>query len=327
LGAAVFPGAIVHGSGHFVLGSKQTASRLLIAEGIGLGMVLAGGTTIVLTGASRYLVGPAAAVTAVGFGVFTVSFLADVYGTLSVDGGAAVRRIRAPARVETELGHRYVYTPVFDYSHFVVERASIRQGRWRVTPSGWFATDGETGRYRLELARRLLGPVPLEATTSSSHAELVLGLVHHRQRPDGFSSSGVELGLEGRYDLAELGPTLRGSFAEVGVGYALQRIDYALRGTSVPADWEDFLLARFGFGVVLRGMTAPGSEVALYYDHRHDDFAAGLKVRGLGSGVAGHFGAAARVYADSTWGALLEAQAGSAYVLGASLLFREGVLP
>ena len=34
---------------------------------------------------------------------------------------------------------------------------------------------------------------------------------------------------------------------------------------------------------------APGSEVELYYDHRHDDYVAGLKLTGIGSGQTGEF--------------------------------------
>ena len=56
------------------------------------------------------------------------------------------------------------------------------------------------------------------------------------------------------------------------------------------------LLARFGFGMYLGDPAERGGEVVVYYDHRHDDFAAGLKLTGLGSGIPGHFGAEARYY-------------------------------
>src|SRR6185295_16305047 len=87
--AALVPGALVHGSGHFALGESETGGALLAAEGAGLGMVLGGGAVLFLSGASRYLVGPAAVVTILGVGVFGASFGADLYGTLASDGGAA----------------------------------------------------------------------------------------------------------------------------------------------------------------------------------------------------------------------------------------------
>ena len=68
--------------------------------------------------------------------------------------------------------------------------------------------------------------------------------------------------------------------------------------------------------------TAPRGEVALYYDHRHDDFAAGLKMPGLGSGVPGHIGARGHAFLTRAFGMKAELEAGSAILGGASLLFR-----
>jgi hypothetical protein len=92
----------------------------------------------------------------------------------------------------------------------------------------------------------------------------------------------------------------------------------------VPHDLEHVLLGRFGFGVTLRGLSAPGSEAVVYYDHRHDDYAAGLQLNGIGSGVAGHFGASVRWFFLESFGIAADAQVGSAYLGGASLLFRPG---
>jgi hypothetical protein len=69
---------------------------------------------------------------------------------------------------------------------------------------------------------------------------------------------------------------------------------------------------------------SPRGEITLYYDHRHDDFAAGLKTPGLGSGVAGHFGAEAHLFVSNHWGVAAEAAVGSAYLTGLSILFRHG---
>ena len=65
----------------------------------------------------------------------------------------------------------------------------------------------------------------------------------------------------------------------------------------------------------------------IYYDHRHDDFAAGFKLRGIGSGVAGHFGIEGRMYLSEHWGVSAEAMVGSAYVAGVSILFRHAERP
>jgi hypothetical protein len=115
---------------------------------------------------------------------------------------------------------------------------------------------------------------------------------------------------------------LDGSFVELGLGWALQSIDY---GSA--RDTQPVMLGRFSFGAYIGNPLASGGEVRAYYDHRHDDFAAGLKVPGLGSGALGHFGLDARWFMDERWGVLLEAQAGSALLVGASLVMRQGGLP
>jgi hypothetical protein len=320
--AAAVPGLVVHGSGHWALGEPATARRLLLMEGIGLGMFLAGGLTIVFTGASRYFVAPAASVTMAGFGLFSTSYLADIYGSTSKDGAAALSRYRPPARWETELGYRRVYDPQFSYRDFLVERVSRQIGPLRLSPSGMFDVRGETARYRVETQYRLAGVTDDPAPSDLSFVDFTLGFVHQRHRPEHFTKSSAELSLEGRYDLARLGRTLRGSFVEISAGYALSRLDYDLLGLAVPHDLEHLLLGRIAFGVTLRGLSAPGSEALLYYDHRHDDYAAGLKLTGLGSGVVGHFGLSARWFFTESVGLAGDVQAGSAYIGGASLLLR-----
>jgi hypothetical protein len=254
--------------------------------------------------------------------LFSTSYLADIYGSVSRDGDAALSRYRGPARWETELGYRRLHDPQFAYTDFLYQRVSRQIGPFRLSPSGWFSLRGDTARYRVESQYRLLGNVDQPRPRDQSFVDATLGFVHQRHRPERFSKSSAELSVDARYDLARLGPSLRGSFAELGLGYALGRLDYDLQGIAVPSDLEHLLLARIGFGVTLRGRSAPGSEALVYYDHRHDDYVAGLKLTGLGSGVAGHFGATLRWFASESLGVALDAQAGSAYVAGASLVYR-----
>ena len=269
----------------------------MLTEGVGLGLFLTGGLTVFFTGASRYFVAPAASAAIAGFGLFSTSYLVDIYGSAATDQGAVPSHLRAQARWETELGYRRIQDPEFAYRDFLVERVSRQLGPLRLSPSGWFSLGGDTARYRLESQYRLLG--------SSDD-----------RRPRDLSS------LDARYDFARLGPTLRGAFVELGAGYGIGRIDYNLQGLKVPHDIEHLLLGRVGFGVTLRGQSAPGSDVLLYYDHRHDDYVAGLKLSGIPSGIAGHFGLLMRWFFTESVGVALDAQAGSAYLAGASLLFR-----
>ncbi|HEX6245763.1 MAG TPA: hypothetical protein VFZ61_32790, partial [Polyangiales bacterium] len=81
------------------------------------------------------------------------------------------------------------------------------------------------------------------------------------------------------------------------------------------------LLARFGFGVYV-GSGPRSGEAQLYYDHRHDDFAAGLGVKGIASGPLGHFGLSGRYYVTQAWGASALIELGSAVVAGLNLCYR-----
>jgi hypothetical protein len=297
---------------------------LLLAEGIGVGAALGGTATIFFTGASRYFIGPAAAVTGIGVGLLLTSFAADLYGTLSPDAGAAGRRVTAPPFFESEVGYRHVYDPQFSYRSFVVESLSLRVDRFRVTPSGWFSTAGDSARYRVEGAYRLAGALPRRAPADGlSSFDIVVAGTHHRNDPSGFVVWSGEVAAHGRYDLAKVGPTLRGAFVEGDLGYAHQLFVYDVAGVQVPSDDAMMLLLRFGFGAVLRGRAGAGSEVFAYYDHRRDGYAAGFLTPGIGSAIAGYFGATGRWYFNRSVGVLVDVQLGSAMIGGVSLLLRQ----
>jgi hypothetical protein len=323
--AAVVPGIVVHGAGHYVAGETTTGTRLLVAQGVGLGLLGGGLVALVTTGASRYVAGPAAGTMVLGAGLFITPYFADVYGTLSPDSDAAERRVVPPPWIETELGYRHVSDPIFAYEHFVVERVSLQSGSFRLTPSAWFSSDGDNARYALEAGYRVLGAVPSasQRPVTADRLDGVLGVVHHRFVTERFVRTSMDVLVDTRYDLGHVGSTLRGAFVEAGVGYSFGLIDYDLTGVEVPSDFDDLLLARFGFGAVFRGASHPGSEARVYYDHRHDDFAGGLILEGIPSGVAGHFGAEARWFFLPEWGIGAQAEVGSAFVAGGSLLFRQ----
>jgi hypothetical protein len=322
-GAAIVPGLVVHGSGHFVAGDTRTGYRLLALEGVGLGTLALGFVPIVATGASRRIVGPAAALSVVGAGIFLISAFADLYGVLAPRGGTGGPSGIAPV-FGAEAGYRYVYDPVFARRHFAVYQLDYRSGDWRLHPSAWFDLEGSTSRLRAPVVFRIAGPKPAPAPVSSdgSYLEVEAALTRHAEIADHFLTTTFELSVQGRLDMQRVAPSLAGSFAELGVGWAAQRYAYHVKGAA--ADVGDLLLARFGYGMYLGFPGRARGEVMLYYDHRHDDFAAGLKIPGIPSGVAGHFGIEGRAFVSDRWGFSAEAVAGSAYVIGASLLFRHG---
>jgi hypothetical protein len=300
----------------------------LLLEGIGLGAFFTGGATIVFTGANRYLVGPAALLAIGGFGLFATSWLADVYG-VATPLDARGRPARFAPALETELGYRYVYDPQFAYRSFLVQGLDLRFGSVRILPRGWFALDHRNVRLRLLGAYRLYGPrpAPAPAARDGSFFDVEGAVTHHRFDPEGFSTLTGELAANGRLDFSRLDPDLSGMFGELGGGFALSAMDYEAPGLELGSDLEQLLLGRFAFGVYLGDAQRGGGEISAYYDHRHDDFAAGLKLTGLGSGVVGHMGLLGRWFFDESIGIAADVQIGSAFIAGLSLLVREGEWP
>lgn len=314
---------MLHGAGHSADGKPKTGDRLLLAEGVAFGSLLVGTGGLALTGASRYTVTPFVLMMIGGAGVFALTWVADVYG-VSVQENDRGEPLRLAPRVESAMGWRSVHDPQFRYRNFLVESFDLRIGRLRLSPSAWFALDDDNARTRFLAGWRLTGPLAEKPALDGSFVDIEAAGTNHEYTSDGFRTQSVEVGANARYDLRRFDPHLRGMFVEGGAGFALQRIEYRIPGTKVPSDLEQLLLGRAVFGAYLgRG----NGELTVYYDHRHDDYAAGLHLTGLGSGVLGHFGTQLRYFTDSGFGVIADAEIGSAYIFGASLAFRQGGAP
>jgi hypothetical protein len=306
-----------------VAGDRRTGYRLLVMEGVGAGLTLGGFATLALTGASRHLSPPIFAMPVAGMGLFLVSWLADVHGVTVPDSFRGAPLLSAPT-LEARLGTRYVYDPTLDYGTLIGPAFDLRWGRMRLSPGAWIAAGGHNLRFNLEVGWRAFGPRPWVPAADGSYAEVVLGATHHRFRED-FDLTVLEAGARGRYDLRRLAPSLDGTFAEwgLGLGWALTHFQVGAR----EIDAEGLLLARFGWGVYLGRAPGRTGEVMAYYDHRHDDYAGGAKLTGLGSGAAGHVGLEGTWYFLSRWGLRAEVQAGSVYLAGLSVIHRSAVGP
>jgi hypothetical protein len=325
VGAALLPGALVHGSGHFVAGETETAAKLLALEGLGLGALAGGIVGLAATGASRRLVAPLILTSTAGAGLFAISWLADVYG-VAVPAAGRGEGARIAPTFETRFGTRYVYDPTLLARVFIGPSVDARLGGFRLGAAAWVAVDESNVRAEALGAYRLYGPRPWGGGSArdGSFLEVGLGLVHHRYGAEQFDMTTVDGRVEGRADLVRLAAPLAGIFAEGQAGVGLGAYHYTTGARATEAN--SLLLARFAFGVYLGRRSDRRGEVRLYYDNRHDDFAGGLKARGLGSGAPGHFGVDAVAYFSRAWGVRAEAEAGSAYVLGLSVVHRSGRL-
>jgi hypothetical protein len=272
----------VHGAGHLAAGEPETGKKLLAAEAVGLGGILVPGALLAVTGASRRFVGLLAGGVIGGFGLFAISGVADLYGASGLRGGDPVTL--APA-LESRVGLVYAHDPLFRYRFFLDQGVQGRLGRWKVGATALHALDDANGQVRFSGGVRGWGPGPERAARDGSFLDLDLALSRHHYGTERFALWSGDLMLQGRLDLARVGPTLRGSFAELGAGWALQVYEYRVPGAV--ADINELLLARFAFGWYLGRPGGVNGEVSFGYDHRHDGLAAGLKIRGLGSGVVG----------------------------------------
>jgi hypothetical protein len=313
-GAALMPGALVHGSGHFVLCEPEIARTLLYLEGVGAGSAVLSATGLAVTGASRYVVGPLAIGAIGGLGLFTITWLADIYGVVAPEGGFGQPAPYLP-RLIIQSGVRTVYDPLFATRWLLSQAFVLDAGPLWIAPRLDASPDAKHRRYALAVGRRVLGAGGAARLHRTATLDVRLAIRDFAEETEGFGVTSAELALAGRLDLQELGHTLTGSFAfaELGYGREWHRFDGA------PGyDW-DALLARWGFGIYL-GHGRSRGEAWVAYDHRRDTVAGGLHVPGIGAGYAGFLEARGELYLRPHVGAALELAYGSAVVGSAYLL-------
>lgn len=319
VGASLVPGLLVHGAGSFIEGDATTGYRLLAMEGAGLVGTVGGLFLVRQTGASRKWVGPLSLLTIAGAALFTTSAVADIYNAATDARYAASPPAKLPW-IEAQAGLRYVYDPTFPYRSFAAQGIDLRYRRFRLFPSAWIALNDENTRVRVVGAYRLHGAEALSdhEARDGTAVDLDVAITNHEFGSQGFATTTAEAVIRLRLDMRRVSRSLRGSFAEIEGGFGIVSHRYDDHGS----EGQDLLLARFGYGVWIGRGRAPWGEVLAYYDHRRDDFAAGLKVAGIGTGYLGHVGIEAKAYFVENWGVLLDAQLGSAAIAGLSLLYR-----
>lgn len=318
MGAALVPGIIVHGTGHWVLCENKAARKLATYELIGVATTLGSGAGLALTGASQYVVAPLALGALTGLGLFSVTFLADVYGVLApVVGRGAPTPI---PRLSLQTGVRSIYDPHFEYRWLLSHAFRYQHGAYWIAPRLDAALDAHNQRYSLRVGRGLLQRASGATAPSRTALDLQVGVSDHNYNDEGFATTTLELALTGRLELEALAPSLKGSFAEGAAGYAREITRY----DGLPTEGNDQLLARFGFGFYLGRPGGLQGESSFVYDHRRDNFAGGLKLPGIGAGYAGHVEHRSELYFAQGIGAAAEVTYGSAFIASAYLLMRWG---
>lgn len=314
VGAAVVPGLLVHGLGHLTAGETETGYALLAMEAVGVGLTLGGITGLALTGAAHEWVTPSIGLTGAGVGLFVGSYLLDVYGVINPDGGFGAPPAALPWAT-VHMGYRHVVDPVRAIDGLMVVGGRLSMGPIALTPTLWRTPDGTDQRMEFGATYRLWGP-PQERW---GHAiDLDTALVRHRNDPGGFAINTGEVVLTGRWDMGALARTLTGAYTRAGFGLAGGVIDY----DDIGQEPTSLLLMRFEMGVFLGRGPTPRGLLVLYYDHRHDGYAAGMKSTGVGSGPLGHVGARLDLDVWGPWGLTASVEGGSALVSGLSLSWK-----
>jgi hypothetical protein len=322
---ALMPGILIHGTGHFLGGDSETGWKLLAIESAGLLAIGAGGTPIVLLGASPKAMVWALPLTLAGVGLFAISGSADLYGSIAGGDGLGLPA-RSEAFLTADLGYTYVHDPQFSYTSFAQAQVTGRLHGARLSVLSQTALDDDNQRLREELSYRFFGPrtTPAARSLDGSFLELTLATTWHRYGTEGFSVLSGEASLLGRCDMAALSDSLAGSFAEMGLGWGLEFYRYGAAGLGWGEDAADMLLMRFAYGLYLGQAGERWGELMFFYDHRHDDFAAGLSFGSKGDGVAGHVGLAGFFQLTPSWGLSASLEVGSAWVASLSARFRYG---
>jgi len=276
-------------------------------------MAAAGAIPLALTGANRRVNEFTVPLVVTGLGVFALGWFADLYG--SAGGGSRGAVPQREGQHQLRAGIAYVYDPQFAYGPFAALDSQHLFGRTVLRPSLWVATSADNQRAHLELARRLIAP----DATDGTRLEVAGRTTYHRYGDDAFWVASGELAVRGRIDLHHVGAPLAGSFADLGVGMGIERVHFTLQG--VPGLASDYLLGEFAYGLYLGNR----GEARFYYDHRRDDFAAGLSPGDRqGSGFAGHLGLDSHVWLARQVGLGADVQFGAATVMTLGVLLRSG---
>lgn len=272
--AALIPGAVIRGAGHFALGDRETAYKLAYAQATGLGMILVSSASIGLSGASRYLTPPSMPVILTGSGIFLVSWLADIYGAAGLSRFAGTRR-ELPF-LELEAGGLTLQNSALDVSG--AGYLSIRHERRVIAALELVQGDAGYRRFAATGGYRLW-----QRPDDGSYIALSSELMSESFGDAGFRVAAAHGFIDGRMALQGVSETLGGAFATGHLGFGLERVRYD-RDTDIERNFR----AMFGLGMYVGSARRPG-EIVLFYDQRRDDLVGGVSSESV-AGFLGHFG-------------------------------------
>ncbi|MGM0595742.1 MAG: hypothetical protein ACQES9_01760 [Myxococcota bacterium] len=307
---AVLPG-IIYPAGHLVMGDFNGHKKIIAVKGVGLAFLLAGALPLLLTNASPKVIHLPVYSLLTGFGLFSGATLADIYGSIFANNPLGKPQY-IPDSYQLKLGYIYLKDYHLGADNLLMAEARINFGKFQIRSTFSRAVPHNTNWLESRFSWRLWGPLEKIKTVSGSFFDLAAGFYYKHFGEEKFTNLGLELLLVLRYDLAGFHQTLRGSFVQYEGGILYHLTGYEALEDEVFSDSELMPLSRLTFGLYM-GSGINRGELALYYDHRHDNELAGTSLGSMGDGVIGHFGLKAFYYFTKNWGLGLDLAAGSVY--------------
>ncbi|MFZ4578172.1 MAG: hypothetical protein ACOYOB_07195 [Myxococcota bacterium] len=275
-GAALVPGFLLHGSGHFVLGERGAAGRLLLIEGVGVLGIVGGIGVLGGVGGSEKLAPVYVPVAVGGAALFFGSWIADLVG--SAHGSHPwPEPARAGAEKRVGLSWQSLWSTPFAFTQAAEAGLALRGERAGLSafltaaPTGGLLGGGAAFSWRAVQA----------ADTPLDTLDVVAGIRHLAYRADGFGLSVGEVYAEGRWNLRHIAPTLANAWALGRLGAGVDVFDFDPNGHGA-RDARSLLVVDAGLGV----QAHRDVRVELLYRHRKDELPGGF----LGTGSAGFLG-------------------------------------
>ncbi|MDH5718226.1 MAG: hypothetical protein OEZ22_11405 [Spirochaetia bacterium] len=287
---SIFPGFILHGSGHLAAGDTDTALNLLLFEGIGLGLFFAGGAALAASGASDKLIYFTAPVIMAGFGLFIFSSLSDIFG--SFIGGVQYSNIKHN-NLKISTGYMYISDDNFLYENFLVFEPSFHLSHFTLIPLLCFALDDKNQNYKLTSDYELFGSEGLYSfeKIDLSKINILSAFSYYNFDTEEFQIISAEVMVKGRYDLLRFSKSLSGTFVESGLGYSIDFTKYNHNSFN-NEDANEQMLLYMAYGILYQTKKAD-FEFLLFYDHRRDGYAGGMQ-----GGFTGSMGISLYIYKE-----------------------------
>ncbi|MBC7794025.1 MAG: hypothetical protein H7Z43_09975 [Clostridia bacterium] len=310
IAASLVPGVVLHGSGAFARGDRDTAKRLLITEGLGLGTLASSIVVLAVTGASRRFTSILVPTAVTGAFLFVGSWLADIY-SVSVPAGWRSNAPMHLPRLELSMVASYRYDPRSATDGVILPMARVALGRWLLGVNAQLAPSTSTSRIRGDVRYRLV-------KSGGSFVDLQAAITSNALGDIGVNVLSLEFAVPARLDLMHVGQLLRGGFVELSVGGLLSAVSYNRVDAT---ETDSAMLVRGALGAYLGD---GDGEVSIYYDHRRDTLAGGVILGGVAAGFAGYCGIGGTYYFSRNVGATATVELGSAVLAGLGVAMRFG---